>query len=137
VIVYMPLAGGLLSGKTESLDGSRTSQVEQEYGIRIGPENRQFRDFSELCRELGEPEHVVAAAWVLQHPAVASAIVGVRTVDQLAGLDRAAELELDEAASNVLMRFSISTMAAESAKAVLQRHTHGESSKSPAPPGAR
>jgi aryl-alcohol dehydrogenase-like predicted oxidoreductase len=98
VIVYMPLAGGLLTGKTESLDGSRTRQVEREYGIRIGPENRQFQDFSQLCRELGEPEHVVATAWVLQHPAVASAIVGVRTVDQLAGLDRAAELELDDAA---------------------------------------
>ena len=94
----MPLAGGLLTGKTESLDGSRTRQVEEEYGIRIGPDNPQFRDFSTLCRELGEPEHVVATAWVLQHPAVASAIVGVRTVDQLAGLDRAAEFELDDAA---------------------------------------
>jgi aryl-alcohol dehydrogenase-like predicted oxidoreductase len=102
VIVYMPLAGGLLTGKTESFDGSRTRQVEQEYGIRIGPDNPQFRDFSQLCRELGEPEHVVATAWVLQHPAVASAIVGIRTVDQLDGLDRAAELELDDAASQRL-----------------------------------
>jgi len=67
-IIYMPLAGGLLTGKTESLDGSRTRQVEREYGIRIGPENRQFQNFSQLCRELGEPEHVVATAWVLQHP---------------------------------------------------------------------
>ena len=98
VIVYMPLAGGLLTGKTESFDGSRTRQVEEEYGIRIGAENRQFRDFSNLCRDLGEPEHVVATAWVLHHPAVASAIVGVRTVDQLAGLDRAADLELDDTA---------------------------------------
>jgi aryl-alcohol dehydrogenase-like predicted oxidoreductase len=63
-IIYMPLAGGLLTGKTESLDGSRTRQVEREYGIRIGPENRQFQNFSQLCRELGEPEHVVATAWV-------------------------------------------------------------------------
>ena len=102
VIVYMPLAGGLLIGKTESFEGSRTRQVEGEYGIRIGPENHQFRDFSELCRELGAPEHVVATAWVLQHPAVASAIVGIRSFDQLAGLDRAAELELDDAASQRL-----------------------------------
>jgi aryl-alcohol dehydrogenase-like predicted oxidoreductase len=96
VIVYMPLAGGLLTGKSESLDGSRTRQVEEEYGIRIGPDNPQFRDFSTLCRELGEPEHVVATAWVLQHPAVASAIVGVRTVDQLAGLDDAISQRLNE-----------------------------------------
>ena len=98
VIVYMPLGGGLLTGKTESFDGSRTRQVEEEYGIKIGPENPQFRDFSALCAEMGEPEHVVATAWVLQHPAVSSAIVGVRTVDQLDGLDRAAALSLDEAA---------------------------------------
>jgi aryl-alcohol dehydrogenase-like predicted oxidoreductase len=95
VIVYMPLGGGLLTGKTESFDGSRTRQVEEEYGISLGPENRQFADFSALCREIGEPEHVVATAWVLQHPAVSSAIVGVRTVDQLAGLDRAAALSLE------------------------------------------
>ncbi len=98
VIVYMPLGGGLLTGKTESFSGSRTRQVEEEYGIQLGPENSQFRDFSALCREIGEPEHVVATAWVLHHPAVDSAIVGVRTVDQLTGLDRAAELSLDEAA---------------------------------------
>jgi aryl-alcohol dehydrogenase-like predicted oxidoreductase len=98
VIVYMPLGGGLLTGKTESFDGSRTRQVEEEYGISLGPENTQFRDFSALCAEIGEPEHVVATAWVLQHPAVDSAIVGVRTVEQLDGLDRAASLVLDEGA---------------------------------------
>jgi aryl-alcohol dehydrogenase-like predicted oxidoreductase len=96
VIVYMPLAGGLLTGKTGSSDGTRTRQVEEEYGIRLGPDNSQFRDFSTLCREIGETEHVVATAWVLQHPAVDSAIVGVRTVEQLDGLDRAAALDLDD-----------------------------------------
>jgi aryl-alcohol dehydrogenase-like predicted oxidoreductase len=98
VIVYMPLAGGLLTGKTESFDGSRTRQVEEEYGIKIGSENTQFRDFSALCADMGEPEHVVATAWVLQHPAVNSAIVGVRTVEQLDGLDRAAGLTIDDSA---------------------------------------
>ena len=98
VIVYMPLGGGLLTGKTESFDGSRTRQVEEEYGIKIGPENSQFREFSTLCADIGEPEHVVATAWVLQHPAVNSAIVGVRTVEQLDGLDRAAELRIDDSA---------------------------------------
>ena len=70
--------------------------MEQEYGIVLGPENTQFRDFSALCREIGEPEHVVATAWVLQHSAVDSAIVGVRTVEQLDGLDRAAALILED-----------------------------------------
>ncbi|HSU35642.1 MAG TPA: aldo/keto reductase [Propionibacteriaceae bacterium] len=95
VLVYMPLGGGLLTGKTKSLDGTRTRQVEEEYGISLGPENRQFTDFSALCLEIGEPERIVAIAWTLHHPSVASAIVGVRTVDQLDGLDRAAALHLD------------------------------------------
>jgi aryl-alcohol dehydrogenase-like predicted oxidoreductase len=94
VLAYMPLAGGLLTGKIRSFDGSRTRQVEAEYGIRLGPENTQFADFAQLCRELGQPEHVVAIAWVLNNPAVASAIVGIRTVEQLDGLERAAALAL-------------------------------------------
>jgi len=98
VIVYMPLAGGLLTGKTQSFDGSRTRQVEAEYGISLGTDNTQFADFSALCRDIGENEQVVSIAWTLQHPAVDSAIVGIRTVDQLAGLDRAAALSLDASA---------------------------------------
>lgn len=94
VIPYMPLAGGLLTGKTQSVAGSRTSEVEKEYGLTLDESNRQLADFSNLCRELGEAEHVVAIAWTLAQPAVASPIVGVRTVAQLDGLDRAADLEL-------------------------------------------
>jgi aryl-alcohol dehydrogenase-like predicted oxidoreductase len=95
ILVYMPLAGGLLTGKTRSVEGSRTAQVEAEYGIPLGAENNQFAAFSALCRELGEKEHVVAIAWTLSNPAVASSIVGVRTVEQLDGLERAASFKLD------------------------------------------
>lgn len=96
LIPYMPLAGGLLTGKKKSVEGSRTNQVENEYGIPLGESNQQMNDFSALCAELGEKEHVVAIAWTLSHSAVASPIVGVRTVDHLDGLDRATELELSE-----------------------------------------
>lgn len=41
---------------------------------------------------------MVATGWVLQHPAVHSAIAGFRTVDQLDGPDRARELSIDAAA---------------------------------------
>lgn len=98
VIPYMPLAGGLLTGKKQSVEGSRTHDVENEYGIHLGDANQQMADFSALCSDLGEKEHVVAIAWTLAHPAVDSPIVGVRTVNHLDGLDRAAELELDEEA---------------------------------------
>jgi len=95
VIPYMPLAGGLLTGKVKSIDGSRTSEVEREYGITLSETNKQLADFSELCNEIGEKEHVVAIAWTLSRPAVASPIVGIRTLEQLDGLDRATELELE------------------------------------------
>lgn len=92
LIPYMPLAGGLLTGKKQSSEGVRTQQVENEYGLRLGSE--QFEAFSALCRDIGEPEHVVAIAWVLSNPAVSSAIVGPRTLAHLEGLDRAAALQL-------------------------------------------
>jgi aryl-alcohol dehydrogenase-like predicted oxidoreductase len=92
LIPYMPLAGGLLTGKRQAAEGSRTSSVEKEYGLDLS--SQQFADYSALCREIGESEHVVAIAWVLANPAVSSAIVGPRTVGHLDGLDRAAELKL-------------------------------------------
>jgi aryl-alcohol dehydrogenase-like predicted oxidoreductase len=92
LIPYMPLAGGLLTGKQKSVEGSRTAQVEGEYGMKV--DNQQFEDFNTFCNEVGEAPYVVAIAWTLANPAVSSAIVGVRTVGHLDGLDRAAELQL-------------------------------------------
>lgn len=96
IIPYMPLGGGLLTGKKTAAAGSRTAQVEKEYDMDMST-NTQLEAFSALCKEIGEPEHVVAIAWVLANPAVTSAIVGPRTVGHLDGLDRAAELQLDPA----------------------------------------
>jgi aryl-alcohol dehydrogenase-like predicted oxidoreductase len=93
ILAYMPLAGGLLTGKRTAAEGSRTSDVEREYELNLS-RNPQFEEFSVLCGEMGEKEHVVAIAWTLANPAVSSAIVGVRTVEHLDGLERAAELEL-------------------------------------------
>lgn len=96
VIPYMPLAGGLLAGKTTIPEGSRTAQVWDEY--ELTPDRQPtFDAFSALCGELGEPEHVVAIAWTLARPAVDSAIVGIRRVEHLEGLERAASLQLDPA----------------------------------------
>lgn len=94
ILAYMPLAGGLLTGKLHAPDGSRTRDVEKEYHMNLDESNQQLMDFSSLCREIGEKEHIVATAWALMHPEVHSAIVGVRTVEQLDGIERAAELEL-------------------------------------------
>jgi aryl-alcohol dehydrogenase-like predicted oxidoreductase len=102
VIVYMPLAGGLLTGKTSPSTAAGPVKWRRSTESGSVPRTASSGTSPSLCPRAREPEHVVATAWVLQHPAVASAIVGVRTVDQLAGLDRAAELELDDAASQRL-----------------------------------
>lgn len=94
IIPYMPLAGGLLTGKKQAAQGSRTQQVEGEYKLSL-MNNEQFEAYSTLCQEIGEKEMVVAIAWTLANPAVSSAIVGIRTVDHLNGLDRAASLKLE------------------------------------------
>src|SRR5260221_7507164 len=90
----MPLAGGLLTGKKQSEQGSRTQQVEGEYKLNL-MNNEQFEAYSALCGEIGEKESVVAIAWTLANPTVSSAIVGARTVEHLADLDRAATLKLE------------------------------------------
>ncbi|MBN1641313.1 MAG: aldo/keto reductase [Anaerolineae bacterium] len=94
VLAYMPLAGGLLAGKTQVVEGSRTADVEREYGMQVN-RDAQFAEYAALCHEIGEAEHVVAIAWTLAHPAVSSAIVGVRRLEHLEGLARASALELD------------------------------------------
>ncbi|MEM7032343.1 MAG: aldo/keto reductase, partial [Chloroflexota bacterium] len=93
LIPYMPLAGGLLTGKRQATSGTRTGDVEREYNLNLS-ENQMFAEYSALCQEIGEKETTVAIAWVLAQPSVSSAIVGVRTLAHLEGLARAAELEL-------------------------------------------
>lgn len=101
VLPYMPLGGGLLAGARRSATaGTRTAQVEREYALSLS-QDQKFEDFGALCREIGEKEAAVAIAWVLANPAVYSTIVGIRTVEQLAGLEHAAELRLS---SEVLAR---------------------------------
>ena len=95
ILAYMPLAGGMLTGKTRSAEGSRTHAVENEYGLHLGDSNAQMAEYSKLCHAMGEPEHIVAIAWTLAHPEVHSAIVGIRTLAHLDGIERAASLMLE------------------------------------------
>lgn len=96
VIPYMPLGGGLLSGQVPE-EGSRSAQVAGEYGITAGPDNASLKAFTELARDVGLTPPGLAVAWVLSRPAVTSAIVGVRKVEHLDGMDAAAEATLDDA----------------------------------------
>jgi len=50
-----------------------------------------------LCNELGEPQDVVALAWVLANPAVTAPIIGPRTAEQFESSLRIIDVKLDEA----------------------------------------
>jgi len=99
ILVWSPLAGGLLSGKyrrdREAPAGSRHLTDWDEPPVR---DEDGLYDIIEALVEIGEAHDVsaaqVALAWTLGRPGIASAIVGARTEEQLADNLRAAELEL-------------------------------------------
>lgn len=99
MMVYSPLARGLLTGKyrqgeplpegTRGAAGERMLQqlmTEQNFG-RVEP-------FRELCAQWELPMARVATAWVLANPAVTSAIVGASRPEQITDAVAAAALKL-------------------------------------------
>ncbi|MBK9180175.1 MAG: aldo/keto reductase [Acidimicrobiales bacterium] len=89
-IVWSPLNGGWLSGAYRHGMEQRT---EGRAAVQPGrfdlsdPHNQRKLDLVEhlqlLADECGLPLAHLALAWVLEHPAVTSAIIGPRTMDQL------------------------------------------------------
>ncbi len=101
IIVWSPLAGGLLSGKyrrgIEPPAGSRQLTDWNEPPVR---DQEQLYDVVEALVEIGEGHGVsaaqVALAWTLGRPGIVSLIVGARTDEQLADNLAAAELKLSD-----------------------------------------
>ena len=101
ILVWSPLAGGLLSGKyrrgQESPEGSRQLTDWNEPPVR---DEEKLYDIVDALVEIGEGHGVsaaqVAIAWLLGRPGVASVILGARTEEQLADNLAAAELELSD-----------------------------------------
>ena len=94
IMLYSPLEGGLLGGHalTPGRSGRSAAAAKNLNEAQIA----QLRAYSILCKELGEPEAIVAIAWELRNPAVTSPIVGPRNVAQLEETLRAVELELPD-----------------------------------------
>jgi len=95
VIVWSPLAGGLLAGPSGEADGRRQSPE-----IKAGTTARseQLALFSELCVELDEAPSAVALAWTLQQSGITACIVGPRSRQQLIAIGHVPEIVLDGAA---------------------------------------
>jgi aryl-alcohol dehydrogenase-like predicted oxidoreductase len=101
VLVWSPLAGGLLSGKYRrgqaEPSGGRNFAAWQEPPIR---DEARLYDIIELLIAIGEEHSVsaaeVALAWLLHRPAVASVIIGANTEAQLRTNLKAADLQLTD-----------------------------------------
>jgi aryl-alcohol dehydrogenase-like predicted oxidoreductase len=99
VIVWSPLAGGLLSGKYRrgkpTPEGTRRANEWTEPPVR---DMDQLYDVIEVLVGIADAKGVssaqVALAWLLTRPAVASVVIGARTEQQLADNLMAAELIL-------------------------------------------
>jgi aryl-alcohol dehydrogenase-like predicted oxidoreductase len=104
LLVYNPIAGGVLSGKYRAGDapqegtrftlGRAGGMYQQRYWQDATMEAAQ--QYSDACRERGLDPATVAVAWVLRQPAVASAILGASRPEQLDATLAGAELELDD-----------------------------------------
>jgi aryl-alcohol dehydrogenase-like predicted oxidoreductase len=99
ILVWSPLAGGLMSGKyrrgVDPPSGSRHLTDWNEPPVR---NEEQTYDVIEALVEIGEGHGVsaaqVALAWLLDRPGIVSLIVGARTDEQLADNLGAADLQL-------------------------------------------
>jgi aryl-alcohol dehydrogenase-like predicted oxidoreductase len=102
VIVYSPMASGLLTGKmtrerVENMPADDWRRNNEQFN---DPKLSQNLDLVERLREIGERHEKspaeIAIAWTLRHPAVSAAIVGGRRPDQVDGTVGAADFRLSE-----------------------------------------
>jgi aryl-alcohol dehydrogenase-like predicted oxidoreductase len=99
VLVWSPLAGGLLSGKyRRGEDPPAGARQLTDWGEPPVYDQDKLYDTVEvivaIAQEHGVSASQVALAWLLGRPAVSSVIVGARTDEQLADNLAAAQLEL-------------------------------------------
>jgi aryl-alcohol dehydrogenase-like predicted oxidoreductase len=103
ILTYSPLAGGWLSGRWTA-DSSPTSPARQRLAARFDmslPENERklkaVEQLAQVADDAGVSLIELAIAFVVNHPAVTSAIIGPRTIEQLDSQLSAADVQLDTA----------------------------------------
>ena len=101
IVPYAPLHGGLLAGM-------RVLEREAHGDVRFGgrgfsEEELQIgRKVEQFSLDWGLGPHQVSLAWLLSRPAVASAIVGAETVEEITANASAADVVLDNAQLDAL-----------------------------------
>jgi aryl-alcohol dehydrogenase-like predicted oxidoreductase len=104
VLVWSPLAGGLLSGKY-SRDKATARQLAGWHEPPIRDENRLWAivdALNEIGRQRGVSAAQIALAWLLTRPAVTSLVIGARNEEQFKDNIAAASLALTEEEKNRL-----------------------------------
>lgn len=103
LLVYSPLARGVLTGKYESVDDVPSdSRAADERGRRfMGPWFSEeglakVRELKSIADGAGLTLLEMALAWVLRRPEVASAIIGATKLEHIEENVKAAEIELTE-----------------------------------------
>jgi aryl-alcohol dehydrogenase-like predicted oxidoreductase len=112
IMVWSPLAGGLLSGKyrrgQDAPEGSRHLSEWNEPPVR--DESRLY-DVIDALVEIADGRGVspaqIALAWLLGRPGVATIVVGARTEEQLADNLGAASVQLEDAERTRLDELSL------------------------------
>src|SRR4051794_18432488 len=90
VISWSPLAGGWLSGRwrkgQEAPVSSRQERLPQRFDLAVPGNQRKLdavEELAQLADEAGLSMIELAIAFVIRHPAITSAIIGPRTMEQL------------------------------------------------------
>jgi aryl-alcohol dehydrogenase-like predicted oxidoreductase len=103
VLTWSPLAGGWLSGRyrkdRDVPTSGRAQRIPQRYDMSLPANQRKLEAVDQLGRladEAGIPLIHLALAFVLQHPAVTSVIIGPRTMDHLESQLGATDVALDD-----------------------------------------
>ncbi|WP_309604695.1 aldo/keto reductase [Phenylobacterium sp.] len=91
LMVWSPLAGGLLAGASQDPDGRRQSGQAR---LAAGARSEQLSRFNGLCLGIGETPGTVALAWLLRQDGVTAAIIGPRNRQQLASALQASQVHL-------------------------------------------
>jgi aryl-alcohol dehydrogenase-like predicted oxidoreductase len=94
LIIYSPLAGGLLGGsQNKGQMGRRTSDAQQQARSQ---NHEKIVRFEKLCADIGQSAANIALAWLLHNPVVTAPIIGPRTVEQLKENEQVPDIVLSE-----------------------------------------
>lgn len=99
LVVWSPLAGGMLTGKYDEgiPEDSRFGQMERMADEWVTEENRErVKALKTVADGLGVTRAQLALAWVLRQPGVSSVITGATKVSQLEDNLGAAEIDLSD-----------------------------------------